>query len=98
MEFPTKHKKRFFAILYGATCIFFLLYFFFFSENNFNTHRELNRKISNLEEKIASTKNQIGNAYTYDQLCRDSVLLEKYARENLNMHRPDEDVFILVYK
>lgn len=98
MEFSSKHKRRFFILLYSSTLVLFVLYFLFFSENNLKTHRELNHKIANLEEKITSTKNQIGNAYTYDQLCADSVLLEKYARENLNMHRQNEDVFILVYE
>ncbi len=76
----------------------FLVYFFFLSDHNLKTHRDLNRKISNLEEKVTNTKNQVGNVYTYDQLMGDSSLLEKYGREQLNMHRPDEDVFVILYE
>ncbi|MBR4918575.1 MAG: septum formation initiator family protein [Bacteroidales bacterium] len=98
MEEEKKHKNsiKLYIIVYGVTLVLFLCYFFFISDHNIKTHRELNRKIDNLEEKIVYTKNQVGNAYTFEQLSSDSVLLEKYAREHLNMHKPDEDVFILI--
>ena len=89
---------KFFVILYSLTLVLFAVYFFFISEHNYNTHRSLNRKINNLENKITYTKNQIGNIYTFDQLNADSTLLEKYAREQLNMHKEDEDVFIIVHE
>lgn len=93
-----KKHWRLYLSIYGVTILLFLSYFLFFSEHNLKTHRELNRKIDNLKSRIANTKNQIGNAYTFEQLSADSVLLEKYARENLNMHRPNEDVFIIIHE
>lgn len=99
MDEEKKGKRtKFFVILYSITLILFVVYFFFISEHNFKTHRSLNRKINNLENKITYTKNQIGNIYTFDQLNADSTLLEKYAREQLNMHKEDEDVFIIVHE
>ena len=100
MEEEKKHKNsiKLYIIVYGVTLVLFLCYFFFISDHNIKTHRELNKKIDNLEEKIVYTKNQVGNAYTFEQLSSDSVLLEKYAREHLNMHKPDEDVFILIHE
>ncbi len=99
-ENPPKSKSRFrfFTILYIVTFLFFVVYFFFLSDHNLKTHRDLNRKITNLENKITNTKNQVGNVYTYEQLVEDSVLLEKYGREQLNMHRPEEDVFVILYE
>lgn len=93
-----RSRFRFFAILYVVTLLLFLAYFFFFSDHNLKTHRDLNRKISNLEDKIANTKNQVGNVYTFEQLMEDSVLLERYGREQLNMHKPNEDVFVILYE
>lgn len=87
-----------FAALYAATFILFLVYLLFLSDHTLGTHRALNRKISNLEEKITNTKNQIGNIYTYEQLSSDSALLEKYGREQMNMHRPEEDVFVIIHE
>lgn len=97
-EEKKKKRTKFFVILYSLTLVLFAVYFFFISEHNYNTHRSLNRKINNLENKITYTKNQIGNIYTFDQLNADSTLLEKYAREHLNMHKEDEDVFIIVHE
>jgi len=101
MEEPqTKKKSKAlkFLLVYSVTIVVFLVYFFFLTDHTPKTHRELNRKIDNLEKKITDTKNQIGNVYTFDQLNSDSVLLEQYAREQLNMHKEDEDIFILIYE
>lgn len=95
---PRKKRIRFFAVLYSATAVLFLVYFLFLSNNTLKTHRELNRKIDNLENKITHTKNQVGNVHTFDEINSDSVLLEQYAREQLNMHKENEDVFILVHE
>lgn len=97
-EQPKKPRRYIFLILYLATSIFFVVNLFFFSDHTLRTHRELNRKIENLNDKIIYTKNQVGNVYTFEQLSSDSALLEKYAREQLNMHKSDEDVFILIHE
>ena len=93
-----RNRFRFFIILYVVTFLLFAAYLFFLSDHNFKTHRDLNRKIENLEDKISNTKNQVGNINTYEQLMADSALLEKYGREQLNMHRPDEDVFVILHE
>lgn len=93
-----RSRFKFFAVLYAVTIAVFLVYFFFISDHNLKTHRDLNRKISNLEDRIVNTRNQTGNIYTYEQLIADSVLLEKYGREQLNMHKPNEDVFVILHE
>ena len=93
-----RSRFTFFTILYVVTFLLFLAYIFFLSDHNLKTHKDLNRKISNLEDKISNTKNQVGNVYTYEQLMADSVLLEKYGREQLNMHKPNEDVFVILHE
>ena len=93
-----RSRFTFFTILYVVTLLLFLAYVFFLSDHNLKTHRDLNRKITNLEEKISNTKNQVGNVYTYGQLMADSALLEKYGREQLNMHKPNEDVFVILHE
>ena len=93
-----RSRFTFFTILYVVTLLLFLAYVFFLSDHNLKTHRDLNRKITNLEEKISNTKNQVGNVYTYGQLMADSALLEKYGLEQLNMHKPNEDVFVILHE
>ena len=90
--------KIFWLILFGVTTILFILYLGFFSDNNLSKRRALDKKIDNLEKSITDTKNKIENNYSYDQLRNDSNKLEQYGRENLNMQKKDEDVFIVVYE
>jgi len=97
-ESKPRSRFKFFTVLYIVTFAVFLVYFFFISDHNLKTHRDLNRKITNLEERITNTKNQVGNVYTYEQLIADSVLMEKYGREQLNMHKPNEDVFVILHE
>lgn len=91
-------QKKSFFFLYGVTILLFLVYIAFISDNNFSKHRELNQKIKNLEAMIFKTKNQINNTYSFDQMKRNPALLEQYAREQMNMIKSDEDVFLLVYE
>lgn len=98
MEENKNRRQRIkYLLLYGGTFVAFLCYLLI-SDHTLKTHQNLNQKIDNLERKIENTKHQVGNEYTYEQLSADSTLLEKYAREQLNMHKTDEDVFILVYE
>ena len=90
--------KIFWLTLFGVTIILFILYLVFFSDNNLRKRRELDKKLDNLEKSITDTKNKIDNNYSYDQLRTDSGKLEQYGRENLNMQKKDEDVFIIVYE
>ena len=93
-----KLGKKFFVILYTATIILFVLYLGIFSDDNFAKHRELNLKIADLNSKIHKTKNQINNEYNFEEMKNNPQKLEQYAREQKNMHFPDEDVFIIVYE
>ena len=89
-------SRKFIFLLSIATVAVFLIYLLFFSENNIRKHKELNLKIEQLDENIANTKNQINNTYTFEQLENDTAgKLEKYASEQLNLQRPNEDVFVV---
>ena len=92
-------NRKFILIVSIITVVIFFVYLLFFSENNIHKHRELNLKIRQLDENIAKTKNQINNTYTFEQLENDTAgKLEQYAREQLNLQRPNEDVYVIVYK
>jgi cell division protein FtsB len=92
-------NRKFLLIISVITTVVFFVYLLFFSENNIKKHVELNTKIKHLDENIAKTKNQINNTYTFEQLENDTAgKLEKYAREQLNLQKAGEDVFIVVYE
>jgi cell division protein FtsB len=92
-------KRKLLPILSILTVVVFFVYLLFFSENNIYKHRDLNQKIENLDKNIAKIKNQINNAYTFDELEHDTAgALEKFAREQLELQRSDEDVYVVVYE
>jgi cell division protein FtsB len=92
-------SRKFLLIISVITTVVFFVYLLFFSENNIKKHQELNTKIKHLDENIAKTKNQINNTYTFEQLENDTAgKLEKYAREQLNLQKTGEDVFVVVYE
>ena len=59
----------------------------------------LQERTKQIDDNISKTKNQINNTYTFEQLENDTVgSLDKYAREQLNLQKPNEDVFKVVYE
>jgi len=92
-------NRKILMIVSVITSVVFLVYLLFFSENNIKKHHQLNVKIKRLDENIAKTKNKINNTYTYEQLENDTAgKLEKYAREQLNLQKEGEDVYVIVYE
>ena len=88
-------KKR---LLYIVTTLAFLVYVSYISDSNIAKHIELNRQIESMNHKITQAQNSIAVENEYKDLIRDASLLEKYGREQLDMHKPNEDVYIFVYE
>lgn len=93
-----KMNKTFFIILYSATILLFLVYLLFISDNNLKRHRELNTQINYWKEKNIQSLNQINSNYDLQELQSNAHLREQFAREQLNMQKRDEDVYIFVYE
>lgn len=91
-------NKKIFIILYSATILLFIVYILFLSDSNLKKHKELNVQIENWKAKNNQTLNQVNSDYDLEKLQEDSQLREQFAREQLNMHKQDEDVFIFVYE
>lgn len=88
-------NKKFTIALYSLTLVAFLIYLCF-SDNNLRKHRELNREIKYVEEKIVEKQKEIDKVYTKAALDKDSNLREQFIREELDLQKPNEDVFIIV--
>lgn len=98
-----KSKKRSWMKMLGnkyfiATVLFFA-WFLFFDENSFMAHQENKQRLNELTrqkeyyiDKIASDKQKLKD------LNAGKEELEKFAREQYFMSKPDEDVFIVVEK
>ncbi|MDR2868375.1 MAG: septum formation initiator family protein [Bacteroidales bacterium] len=85
-------------LLYIGVTLLFGVYFFYISDNRWSRHRDLEQRIEKKQDDIADAKNKIENRYSYEQIMADSFLMEKYAREQLNMSKPDEVVYKVVYQ
>ncbi len=84
---------------YFIAGMIFLLWILFFDENNLMAHRKNKKRLSALkaqkeyyQEKIESDNQKI------EELRSGQENLEKYAREQFLMSKPDEDIFIVVEK
>lgn len=88
-------NRKFFIVIYSLTLVVFLFYLCF-SDNNLKKHRELNREIKYVERKIVEKQKEIDKVYTKAALEKDSNLREQFIREELDLQKTNEDVFIIV--
>lgn len=84
---------------YFIATLLFLAWFLFFDENSFMAHQENKQRLEELTrqkeyyiDKIASDKQKLKD------LNAGKEELEKFAREQYFMSKPDEDVFIVIEK
>jgi cell division protein DivIC len=100
MEHKLPGKNKFLNLLknkYFIASILFLTWIVFFDENSFVSHAENKRRLYELnkqkeyyQERIAEDKQKI------EDLNAGKNELEKFAREQFMMSKPDEDVYIVV--
>ncbi len=92
--------SRFYILLknkYFIVVLIFIVWMIFFDENNLVAHHRNKKRLSALKsqkeyyiEKIAEDNQKI------EELRSGQNNLEKYAREQFYMSRPNEDVFMVV--
>lgn len=85
-------------IVYGITLLIFLVYICFLADYSLLKQHELKKKIQIMDNKINKINNTVSNTSSYEEISQDPKLLEKYAREQMNMQKEDEDVFIMIRK
>lgn len=86
-------KQR--LIMYVAVILLAVVYIFVFSDSNYRIHKKLNTKIAEQEAELEKQKQNIATQSTYKNIENDSVEREHFIREQLNMKKPNEDVYIL---
>jgi cell division protein DivIC len=89
--------KRIFSNFYIIIGVVFLVWLTFFDSNDLYTQLKQTAKLKGLEderefyqEKIAEVKSD------REELLSDDELLEKFARENYLMKKPDEEIYVIV--
>ncbi|MDL2243641.1 septum formation initiator family protein [Bacteroidales bacterium OttesenSCG-928-J19] len=81
---------------YWVAIIFFAVITFFIGEHSLYNRIKYNREITHLQREIGEQK-QIheSNLKEIEALQADDEVLEKYAREELLMVKPNEEVFLI---
>ncbi len=79
--------------------VLFLLWITFFDQNNLVQHRRNKQRLKSLKEQQDYYKVKIEEDHLkMEELRSGEGNLEKYAREQFNMTRSDEDLFLVVEK
>jgi len=88
---------RVFTNKYVLILLIFLVWMFFFDENSYLTHREFDKEIDELESTITFYETKIDADKETIEKLKDSLQLERFAREQYLMKRENEDIFIIEF-
>ncbi|HBX89209.1 MAG: septum formation initiator family protein [Bacteroidales bacterium] len=82
---------------YVLTGLLFIIWLFFFDQNNMVNRMNLSRRINDLEKQKEHYKHEIDeNRKRMDELKSNPENLEKFAREQYLMKKPNEELFIII--
>jgi len=80
-----------------VTSILFLTWIIFFDENSIISHQENKRRLYELKQQEEYYRERIEvDKQKLEDLKAGEKKLEKFAREQYFMSKPDEDVFVIV--
>ncbi len=94
-------QKKWFRVLgnkYILILLIFTVWMFFFDTNSWFIHKELNDEIEKLEGNRAYFKEEIKADREQINKLKDSLELERFAREEYFMKRDKEEIFIIEYE
>lgn len=97
-ETTPKHKMWRRITIYALAFMLPLLYVAFLSDSNYTKHRQLDEKINEIEKENAKVSSYLEEAHSSDEIKNNQALMEKHIREELNMKKNNEDVFIISKK
>ncbi|QSS96716.1 FtsB family cell division protein [Psychroflexus sp. ALD_RP9] len=101
MKLNELRHKRWFKLLtnkYILTLSLFIIWMLFIDTNSWLIHHELNQDIEELKQNKQYYINEIAKDKATFKTLNDSVEIERFARENYFMKRPNEEVYIIEYE
>lgn len=101
MSFLTKLKNNFYFKLltniFVVILIPFIIWMIFFDENSYLVHRKFNKEIQDLENTISFYEEKIAEDKETIKKLKDSLELERFAREKYLMKKENEDIYIIEF-
>ncbi|MDH7912938.1 septum formation initiator family protein [Winogradskyella sp. SYSU M77433] len=95
--FDSKYLKPF-KNIYLLVLIVFVIWMLFFDAHSLLFHHELNSDIEELEYQKEHYKNEMAKDDKAIKELSTEEGIERTARENYYMKKPDEDIFIIEYE
>ena len=96
-QFKNKPIVKIITNRYVIILIIFVVWMSFFDENSFLNHREFNKEIDKLQNQKEYYESQIDQDKELIDKLQSQEELEKFAREEYNMKKEDEDIYIIEY-
>lgn len=101
MKIKELKKKKWFRIAsnkYVLIFLIFIVWMFFFDGNSYFIHRELNQEKDKLKGNKKYFINEISRDKSQIAILKDSLALERFAREEYFMKKENEDIYIIEYE
>ncbi|TRZ42844.1 FtsB family cell division protein [Robertkochia solimangrovi] len=102
MKLKELRKSRWFRIfsnIYVLVTTIFVIWMLFFDTNSWwFTHKELDNEIDKLEKQKIHLQEEIQKDKQTLKRLQNIDELEKFAREEYYLKRPEEDIFIIEYE
>lgn len=84
-----------FRNIFLLVTIIFIIWMLFFDANSWLMHKELNKEIDALNTKKEFYEREINTDEKEIKLLQTDNGIEKYAREEYNMKKENEDIYII---
>lgn len=101
MSWKLLRQKKWFQVasnLYVLVLTIFMVWMLFFDQNSLLIHLELQREIQKLEQQQEFLREQIARDREVIETLSDPKQLEKFAREQYYLKKPDEEIYIIEYE
>lgn len=96
-QFKNKPLVKFITNRYVIIFSIFIIWMGFFDENSFINHLEFNNEINKLNTEKDYYKTEIKKDKELINKLDDSEELEKFAREEYNMKKENEEIYLIEY-
>jgi cell division protein DivIC len=100
MNLKKIRKNRFIKIItniFVLILIPFLIWMTFIDNNSYLVHRKLDHEINDLERTISFYKKKIEEDKATIKNLKDSLQLERFAREKYLMKKDKEDIYLIEF-
>ena len=100
MNLKKIRKNRFIKIITNVFVLIlipFLIWMTFIDNNSYLVHRKLDHEINDLENTISFYKKKIEEDKATIKNLKDSLQLERFAREKYLLKKDNEDIYLIEF-